>query len=144
MSKKVNNRFQKQLERFRWEDFPIGGIVRSHRHVGEWLIPSAYECVAKRSLRSGQLQLVMLELCFELSVEQSIDGVILGAARPLVGKYATGEPTIIERGTELEPIIKGDPYSIWAGSPMRFRIAERSYHLRVPSGGRLFADEKKP
>lgn len=144
MSKKVNNRIQKQLERFRWENFPVGGIVGSHRYVGEWLIPSAYECVAKRSLRSGQLQLVMLELCFELSVEKNIDGIILGEARPLPGKYATGEPTICEDGTAHGPIIKGVPYSIWTSGFMRFRIAERSYYLRLPSGGRLFADQKKP
>lgn len=140
MPKKIEQHFKHLF----WVDFPEGGIVTAYQHLSNGVTPRAFQCVGKRNLRSGTLTLVMLELCFELSIEHAVDGQIHGTASPMEGKFATGKPVEVETKTSSTLEIAGLTYQAWRGDPMRFNIPESSHHLTNPAGKRFFADEKKP
>lgn len=142
MSKKLEKHFQG----LRWVDFPEGGIVAAYQHLPNGgVTPRAYQCVGKRNNRKGDAkELVLLELCFELDVEQEVDGQLHGSATPLPGRYATGRPLVVAITKLNTLIIKNLEYRPWESGGMRFSIPARSHALTNAAGKRFFTDEKKP
>lgn len=141
--------FSKQLNTMRWDCFKVGLILCGYKRRGDYLIaPIAYECVGKRDMRKGCLQVLLLELCFELTVEKSADGIISGSASILKGCYVTGEPVAVDITKSLSVTtgvtVSGE--NVWERedslSPMQFRVKESSYFLRNANGVRIFAGEK--
>lgn len=144
MTRKVTKvAFKRKIDRFNWDDFEIGQIVGRYQHAGELLIPRAYQCVGKHDGRDGKLEIVLLELCFELSIEINAGGYLVGAATPLSGKFTSGEPVAAQPGPGGSLVLSGHELILRPES-MRFKISESSFYLRAPNGKRFIAGEKKP
>lgn len=151
---RVNKKLSKEMSEIKWDLITTGMVFCGYKHLSEnTLVPVAYQCVAKRDMRKGFPQIVLLELCFELSVElEDADdlGFISGEAKPLKGRFFTCEPVVVTideqvtlsstmtvAGIELRK-----DYSE-AAQGKRFRVKKRSSYLRNANGERIFADNNK-
>lgn len=150
----VKKKLSREMSEIKWDLISTGMVFCGYKHLSEnTLVPVAYQCVAKRDMRKGYPQIVLLELCFELSVELEDEddlGFISGEAKPLKGRFFTGVPIVV---TIDEQVTLSSTMTV-AGVELtkdyseatqgkRFRVKKRSSHLRNANAERIFAVKNK-